>query len=483
MFTDERRCNVWDRIRQQDLRVFGRILTPALLKEAAQAAGVRLRSNPLNQANLVWLGITAALHTAKNFADILVLTFKLLQDADLWKPDRPPPKPKRRVSKHNPHGKKGVLTSEEAFVQARRRMPMDLWLWLILLLAQRFQTQHPDAVQWKGFRLLALDGTEIALPHWKTLAKAFGTSRNGRRRRRPQARMVMLAFPQCRLPWRYELTPRACHEQTIAARLLEHLDRRDLVLMDRGFWSFGLFWKIQRRQAFFGIRQRRRVPLKTVRQLGPDDRLVEWKPTNRSRKRCTWKDWPDLPKSLTLRVIRYHMRGFRPSAVVTNVLDPAAISREEWVQMATTDEAGRVLDAGLYHRRWEIETLFCELKVRQGMQRSLRSRTAEGIAFEVAGHVLLYLLTRWLMFEAAKKYGVSPLRISFTQALREVNDIRHALLLADPQRVRRVLLPRLLWRIAQHLVPLRPGRHYPRPADRYRKGKYRKAAKLVTKQT
>ena len=87
MFTDERRCNVWNRIRQQDLRVFGRILTPALMKEAAQAAGVKLGNSPLNQANLVWLGIAAALHTAKNFADILVLTFKLLEDADLWKPD------------------------------------------------------------------------------------------------------------------------------------------------------------------------------------------------------------------------------------------------------------------------------------------------------------------------------------------------------------------------------------------------------------
>ena len=92
MFTDERRCNVWDQIRQQDLRVFGKILTPALMKEAAQAAGVKLRNNPLNHANLVWLGIAAALHATKNFADILVLTFKLLEDADLWKPDGPPPK-------------------------------------------------------------------------------------------------------------------------------------------------------------------------------------------------------------------------------------------------------------------------------------------------------------------------------------------------------------------------------------------------------
>lgn len=483
MFTDERRCNVWDQVRQQDLRVFGKILTPALMKEAAQAAGVKLRAVPLNCINLAWLGIAAALHGAKNFADILGLTFKLLEDADQWQGDGPPPRQKRGASKHNPHGRKPTTVSEEAFVQARQRLPMDYWLWLILLLANKFQTQHPDAVRWKGFRLLALDGTEIALPHWKTLAEAFGTSRNGRQRRRPQARMVMLAFPQCRLPWRYELTPRSCHEQTIALRLLEHVEPRDLVLMDRGFWSYGLFGQVQRRRAFFGIRLRRGVKLTTEKELGPDDRLVTWKKPKRSRKKCAWKDLPGLPESVTLRVISYRMPGFRPSAVVTNVLDPKVVSRADWVQMATDDGAGHVLQPGLYHRRWEIETLFCELKVRQGMARSLRSRTAEGIAFEVAGHVLLYLLTRWLMFEAAEKHGVPPLRISFTQALREVNDIRHALLLADPQRVRRVLLPRLLQRIAQHLVPLRPGRHFPRPADRYKKGKYRQKAKVLTKQT
>jgi hypothetical protein len=483
MFRDEQRCNVWDRVRQQDLRVFGKMLTPALMKEAGQAAGVKLGSNPLNHANLVWLGIAAALHTAKNFADILVLTFKLLEDADLGKPGGPPRKRKGRASKHNPHGNKGVLASEEAFVQARQRMPMDFWLWLMLLLAERFQSQHPDAVRWKGFRLLAMDGTEIALPYWKTLAEAFGTSRNGRRQRRPQARMVMLAFPQCRLPWRYELTPRSCHEQTSAARLVEYLEPQDLLLMDRGFWSFGLFWQIQRRQAFFGIRLRRGVKLKTRKVLGTDDRLVTWEKPKGSRKKCAWKSLSDLPKSLTLRVIRYQMAGFRPSAVVTNVLDPTTVSREDWVRMATADEAGRVLEAGLYHRRWEIETMFCELKARQGMQRSIRSRTGEGVSFEVAGHVLLYFLTRWLIFEAAEKHGVPPLRVSFTQALREISDMRHALLLADPQRVCRVLLPRLLWRIAQHLVPLRPGRHYPRPADRYRKGKYRQKAKRVTKQT
>ena len=48
-----------------------------------------------------------------------------------------------------------------------------------------------------------------------------------------------------------------------------------------------------------------------------------------------------------------------------------------------------------------------------------------------------------------------------------LKDMRQTLLTATPERVAEVLLPRLLERIAGHLVPLRPGRHYPRPKDSY----------------
>ncbi len=488
MFTDERRCKVWDQVRQLDLRAFQHLLTPALFAQAAQAAGVKLGTNALNWGTMAWLGVAVAFHTSKSYAKVLVLTFKVLGDAagcdqtPLGQACRQTPRcknnKKQPKSKHDPHGRGGVLVTEEAFVEARKRMPIQFWLWLLLLLGERFQAQHGEYLNWRGFRLLAMDGTEIALPRDQRLAKHFGTSRNGKRRRRPQARMVMMAFPLVRLPWRYELTPRSCHEQKIAARLLTHLEADDLMLMDRGFWSFGLFWMIQQRKAFFGIRLRRGVKMRLVRTLGRGDCVMRWKPAKRSKQRCSWHDLPGLPKSLDLRVIRYRIPGFRPSAVVTNVLDPKVISAEDWVRMATNDDAGRTLEPGLYHRRWEIETMFCEMKVRQGMKK-LRSRTPEGIYFEVAGHVLLYLLTRWLMVEAADEHGIDPLRISFTGALDELTDLWQTLLTASPQRVAQVLLPRLQQRIVQQLVPLRPGRRYPRPSDNYRKGKYRQAAKLV----
>lgn len=177
-----------------------------------------------------------------------------------------------------------------------------------------------------------------------------------------------------------------------------------------------------------------------------------------------WKD-EGLPESLRLRVIAYQIKGFRPSAVVTSVLDPTVISRDEFVRLATVDQAGRSLDAGLYHRRWEIETTLSEIKVTQGMDGAFRSRRTEGIAFEVAGHLLLYFLVRRQIVEAASAAGVPPLRLSYKGALEDVKDMRESLLKAGERPAQRILLPRLLDQIGSHVIPLRPGRHYPRPND------------------
>ncbi len=117
----------------------------------------------------------------------------------------------------------------------------------------------------------------------------------------------------------------------------------------------------------------------------------------------------------------------------------------------------------------------------QGLERSLRGRTPETIAFEVAGHVLLYLLIRWLMVEAAAEAGVDPLRLSFSGALEELKAILPSLVQAGPGRAAGELVPRLLSRMASHRVPFRPGRHYPRPHDTKVKNKGKGKKQLPSK--
>jgi hypothetical protein len=479
MFKDDKRSTVFQLLRQRDTRAFAHLLTPAIFTRVAESTGLPLGNSPLNRVNLVWLGIASAWNSTRKFADVLTLTLKILRDSGSWPASAPQPHSRSpRHSKHDPRGTDPTAVSEEAFVKARKHMPWSFWVGLIAVLADTFQEHHPASVRYKEFRLMALDGTCIDLEAWKPLAGHFGTAKNGSSRGRTQARMVLLEFPLVRLPLRYELVPLAQGERTVAARLLEGLHRDDLVLMDRGFWSYGLFWQIQNQAAYFAVRLMAGVRFRPLRKLGPYDQLVEWTPSDRQWKR------QELPASIRLRVIRYQIRGFRPSAVVTNLLDAKAITRQEWTGLATNQTVASVLMDGLCHRRWEIETSLKELKVVQKMEGGLRGRTPEAIAYEVAGHVVLYLLMRWLIVEAAEAHEVDPLRLSFTGTCNELSDLKQTLLTSSPKRVETVLLPRLLERIASHRVPLRPGRHYPRPHDTQilnkGKGKRKLPSKLAT---
>ena len=82
MFTDETRKQMFDQLRDHDLRVFAQQLRFEVFAEAAQRAGVRIWTCPLNVANLVWLGISAAWRKGESFVTILTLTLKLLQDQE-----------------------------------------------------------------------------------------------------------------------------------------------------------------------------------------------------------------------------------------------------------------------------------------------------------------------------------------------------------------------------------------------------------------
>lgn len=485
MFTDERKRGVWDTLRRHDLQPFMRLLPASLIASAAAQGGVRVGGGALNAVTLVWLALMSAVETGKSFAGVLQVVLKLLHDAQQWDGEpsacllpraRRPAGKKRQGkeksgsrtpgrAKHDPRGGDPNLVSEEAFVQARKRLPAAFWVALVMALGRCFERDYGHLTRWGRFRLLALDGTGVNLPGHPKLAGHFGTTSNQQAGRTVQARMVMLQFPLTRMPWRYTLAPRSQGELTLAGPLLDQLRRDDLVVMDRGFFAYGLFWRIQYRGAYFAIRLPARVKVVHLKHLGYKDRLVSWAPANR-------KKWKEFPRAMTLRVIDYRIKGFRPSAILTNLTDPRAVSRDQWVRMATRSEAGRHLDVGLYHRRWEIETTFLELKVRQGMEGKLRGRTPECIEYEVAGHVLLYMLTRWLMVEASAQTDHGDcLRLSFVEARRELNELRPALLVADVRRIDSYLLPLLLERIAQHRVPWRPGRYDTRPRNKKVKNK------------
>jgi len=475
------RRRVWDQLREKDFRVFSELLPPEVVLQAASRTAIAIGRGPLNLVNLVWLSVFSALHQLETFTEVLTHTLKLVEDGphyhgctlDRARRSAPPAEPRRT---HDPRPKDPGSLSEEAFTQARRLVPWSFWYALLVILGDRFMVTYDARTRFQGFRLLSLDGTCLNLGAWAALKRFFGTVSNGKGKRQTQARMVMLQLPLVRIPWRYELVPVSEGERTVAVRLLGHLRPNDLVLMDRGFFSYGLFHQVAQAAAHFAVRAISNVKFKDVAPLPDGTRLVDWAPSNRK-----WRK-EGLPATIRLRVIDYQVKGFRPSTIVTSVLDCTQIDREAWIGMALVDDAGRVLrGTGLYHRRWEIETTYFELKETQGLKRSLRGRTPETIAFEVAGHVLLYTMTRMPMVEVAVAAGEDPLRLSYSGALGEFVGMLPSLVTASPGRVLNVLRPRLASRIASHFVPFRPDRHYSRPHDTKTKNKGKGKKQLPSK--
>ena len=491
MFKDEQRDTVWNEVRQHDLRSFGDLLTPAVFANASRRACLKIGTSALNLANLAWLGIACAKDTSLKFSTVLKSTQQFLEDQQGYfstslgkakseglKKDQKN-RAKGQKSKNDPRRNDPTTVTEEAFVQARQKVPMAFWAALLLLLVEKFQEQHGQLVQLHGLRLLSLDGTTFETQKWAALRDKYGVPKNGSRgQRAPQARMVMLMFVTVRIPMSYVVGPNSQSEQAMARSLLNQLQANDLLLMDRGFFSFGIFWQIQNRNAFFGIRLKKGIHFRTIEKLGHKDRLVEWKPKH---TRSKWKE-QGLPPAIKLRVIDYQIKGFRKSAVVTNLLDPRRVPRDEWVRLAEDCHDQGELKPGLYHRRWEIETAFSELKVT--MNAEFRSRTPASFEFELAGRIVYYLLVRWLIVKAAEKHKIDPLRLSFSSALEELDLVKATMLISTPEWIATTLLPRLLDRIASHVVPLRPGRHYARPNDtkpkNKGKGRVQKPAKLAS---
>ena len=264
MFTDEHRCEVWNEIRQRDIRAFSKQLTPAVFAEAAKRTGVALVKSPLCLVNLVWLGVSAALYATESFATVLTMTLRLLEDQQDFaqskigraKKNGQRRRPRGR-SKHDPRRNDPTAVTEEAFTKARQRMPLAFWMNLIIILGENFAAEHPAQHRFRGFRILAMDGTRLNVPTSKALKDHFGMAKNSGRQRQPQARMVLLQFPFTRLPYHYELAPLAEGEVTLALRLITHLQANDLVLLDAGYWSYQLLWGIANQDAYFAIRLRK----------------------------------------------------------------------------------------------------------------------------------------------------------------------------------------------------------------------------------
>lgn len=336
---------------------------------------------------------------------------------------------------------------EESFCEARQKLSLSFWRTLWVHLLRKYEERFGAQLLWKGLRVFAIDGTEADVPNAPALVRFFTRPKTKLgESKAPQGRLVAVCSIFSGFCLDFVFMSRRFSEHIALQHLIRHFREHDLILLDRGFFSYAAIHKITLRKAHFLMRISKHTKgyAKKLKKLGEDDWMVEFRPSQESRKKQ-----PQLPEVLMCRMLHYHINGFRHSWLLTSLLDPQAFSREELVT--------------LYHRRWRIETIYREWKHTLHIQ-NLRSHTPIGIRKEIHAQLLLSNLTRWVMTDAAQGTEKTPVEFSFTSTLTAMRNAFRSMARANPSQ-RIYIYQQLLNEIRSHVIRQRPGRSYPRYGD------------------
>jgi hypothetical protein len=357
-----------------------------------------------------------------------------------------------------------------ALSQARARLGPDPMEWLYLRTAEEWAHRSAGADRWRGLALYGVDGTTLRVADSVENRDHFGGQDSGRhedgREERqsgyPLMRLVVLMALRSHLLAAASFGPYAIDERTYAASLWDTVPDHSLVLMDRHYLQANVLVPLTSKGTgrHWITRAKSNTKFRSIRRLGKGDELVEFEVSSEARRKN-----PSLPTHFDARAIRYQRKGFQPQLLVTSLIDESRFPADEI----------RVL----YHERWELELGFGELKTDM-LERleTIRSKSPSSVAQEMWGLLLAYNLVRLEIERVAAELKVSPLRISFVAALREVAEQWHFATIVSPGTIP-TRLSTVTDRLRQFLLPpRRTERVFPR-AVKIKMSNY--ARKLPTK--
>jgi len=296
-------------------------------------------------------------------------------------------------------GRSWRAPDRSAFVGARKRLGWEVMAALFGALARPLgRRERDECCFWRGYRVMAVDGTTMALPRNPELESAFGGQRghgrSGHRVGPPRLRLVALVECGARALLDVAFGHYDTGENTLTQTLVRSLEPGMLVLADRGFASKPLWEACLGTGADLLWRAKRRIGRRRLQRLPDGTYLVAF----------------GTGKPVTVRVIEYQVLGSRQVyRLLTSLLNPATAPALHLAQ--------------LYTQRWEIETVTRELKVGQCEDGSLRSHSELGVRQELWSTCLAHVLIRKFAFQVAQAApDTDPDRISFSLVQNAISD-------------------------------------------------------------
>ncbi len=238
--------------------------------------------------------------------------------------------------------------TKSAFVQCRKKIQPEVFNRLSTLLVSEFYTNNDLAIKlWNGFRVLAVDGSNINLPFTKELKQIYGITKNQTNNGLVQARISVLYDVLNNYVLDGILSNKSIGERALALQHLVKSKINDLIIYDRGYPSFDFIYEHYKRELAFLIRTKTSFSQVTQAFIasGKTSQITEIYPgknTNLTNKEYN-KNTP-----LKVRMIRIDLPSGEIELLITSLLDSKKYRHKIFKE--------------LYFKRWRVETFYDELK-------------------------------------------------------------------------------------------------------------------------
>ena len=277
--------------------------------------------------------------------------------------------------------------------------------------------KHPDAF-YRGWRLLAVDGTQFSLTNTPQILRRIRKAAT-RRAQAAWAKLDVVVLLELGLhnPLAVAVAERQERsEYVLAQRLWTHVPPKALLLGDRLYGCPAMIASLWPHflsvHSHFLLRARHNLKIQVIRSLPDGSALVRVavNDPHKSRRVLQW---------LSLREIRIHVKRPGTRAEVLRL----------WTSLTDWRSAPAMELARLYTRRWQQELYWRQMKLELRKTEVLQSHTPETAAQEVAALVLATALIAQERVRIAA-HQVPVLNISFVKCLELIRPLWQILALA-----------------------------------------------------
>jgi len=343
------------------------------------------------------------------------------------------------------------VVSKAALCKARKKLKYEAFVELNTKTVKYFN-EHSNPLTWNGFFLKAVDSSTVKLPDYPEIVEHFGVWNPRLGEPIPMARISQLFDSLNGVTHHAIIASKSTGERELAAKHFQHLDEKDLVLLDRGYPAFWLFKLILFYKANFCARISCKK-WKIIRQFiksGHREQVIMLHIPTTSIAACQNLQLDTRP--IRLRLVRVELDSGETEVLITSLID--------------SEKYPHHLFAELYHDRWPIEEDYKVMKCRIEVE-NFSGKSPLSVYQDFHAAVFSKNITAILVASAQERVAESTVsrmfvyKSNFTQALSTMRDTIVVLLQGSQKTILKIISD-LLETIAKAVEPVRPGRKYPR---------------------